>query len=226
MVLSPFVQYNGPYGIYTADYRSQVADPGERNSSYQLSMAGAIAYVGGTFGLSRPIYDSFGVVHVGGLPDVRVYQNNQVIGRTNPAGTIFVPNLSAYVDNQIAIEDKDIPFEYSIAEREKYVSPFSRSGSLIRFDVVRIQAFTGTVKIRIDGVLKPVEYYEGKLLVAGNPVTFVTGKGGALYLENLEAGSYPASLSSAAGPCRFDLAIPESKETIVELGEVVCERIQ
>jgi outer membrane usher protein len=226
MVLSPFVQYNGPYGIYTADYRSQSGDPGGHKSSYQMSMAGAIAYVGGTFGLSRPIYDSFGVVHVGGLADVRVYQNNQVIGRTDRAGTLFVPNLGAYMDNQIGIEDKDIPFEYSIAEKEKFVSPFSRSGSLIHFQVVRIQAFTGTVKIRIDGELKPVEYYEGVLLVAGKPVTFVTGKGGELYLENFQAGRYQASLSSAAGPCRFDLAIPESGETIVELGEVICEHIQ
>lgn len=226
MVLSPYLQYNGPHGIYTADYRSQAVDPGGRRSSYQLSMAGAIGYVGGAFGFSRPIHDSFGVVQVGGLGDVRVNQNNQVIGRTDPAGMLFVPNLGSYVDNQIAIDDKDIPFEYSIAEKEKYVSPLLRSGAMIRFQVARIQAFTGTLKLRVDGALRAAEYYEGKLLVAGKPVVFVTGKGGAFYFENLETGSYPASLSHAAGDCRFDLAIPESRETVVELGEVVCERIQ
>ena len=88
MLLSPFLQYNGPHGIYNADYRSVAVDGGGRQTSYQLGMAGAIAYVGGTLGLSRPINDSFGVVQVGGLQDVRVYQNNQVIGRTGPAGTI------------------------------------------------------------------------------------------------------------------------------------------
>jgi outer membrane usher protein FimD/PapC len=225
--VSPFVQYNGPYGIYTADLRSDSIGDGDSRSSYQFAASGAIAYVGGTIGLSRPIADSFGVIQVGSLPDVRVYQSNQLIGRTNAKGRLFVPNLTSYVDNQIGIEDKDVPFDYLIAEKERYVSPPWRSGSLVPFQVTRIQAFTGKVlSRRADGSLQPAEYHEGTLMVDSKPVSFVTGNGGSFYLENLAAGRFDLVLSSPAGKCRVDLVIPESTATIVELGEIPCEPVR
>ncbi|WP_461498356.1 fimbria/pilus outer membrane usher protein [Ramlibacter sp.] len=223
---SSFIQYNGTYGTYTADFRSDSVGNGGSRSSYQVAAAGAIAYVGGTVGLSRPIADSFGVVQVGALPGVRVYQSNQLVGRTNATGRLFVPNLGSYVDNQIAIEDKDVPFEYAIAEKERYVSPPWRSGSLVPFQVTRIQAFTGRILQRAQGALVAAEYHEGLLIVDGKPVSFVTGNGGNFYLENLAAGRFEAVLSSPAGKCRLDLVIPDSAATEVELGELVCEPIR
>ena len=224
--VSPFVQYNSPYGIYTADFRSDsVGNQGSR-SSYQLAASGAIAYVGGTIGLSRPIADSFGVIQVGNLEDVRVYQSNQIIGRTNAKGRLFVPNLGSYVDNQIGIEDKDVPFDYLIAEKERYVSPPWRSGSVVPFQVTQIQAFTGRILVRTNGTLQPAEYHEGALIVDAKPVPFVTGNGGSFYLENLASGRFDLVLSSPAGKCRVDLVIPESTATIVELGDIPCEPVR
>jgi len=224
--VSPYLQYNGKYGIYTADYRSQSVEAAGRSASYQVSAAGAVGYVGGAFGFSRPLYDSFGRVKVGEIESVRVSQNNQVIGKTDSSGELFVPNLGSYIDNQISINDNDIPIEYAISEKEKYVSPPLRSGSLIKFEVTRIQAFGGMLKIRVDGETKPVEYYEITLHGDGKPLVFPTGKGGEFYLENLKPGTYPATFGYAGKICAFDLAIPESKEMIVELGEVVCEKIR
>ncbi len=222
----PFVQYNGPYGIYTADFRSDsVGEHGSR-SSYQLAASGAIAYVDGTIGFSRPIADSFGVVQVGSLPDVRVYQSNQLIGKTNAAGRLFVPNLSSYLDNQIAIDDKDVPFEYLISAKERFVSPAWRSGSVVPFQVTRIQAFTGKILHRTDGALQPAEYHEGTLIANGSSVSFDTGNGGSFYLENIPPGRFDVVLSSPNGKCRLDLVIPESTATIVELGEIVCEPVR
>lgn len=224
--VSPFVQYNSPYWIYTADFRSDSVGDQRARSSYQVAASGAIAYVGGTVGLSRPIADSFGVIQVGNLEDVRVYQSNQLIGRTNAKGRLFVPNLGSYVDNQIAIEDKDVPFDYLIAEKERYVSPPWRSGSVVPFQVTRIQAFTGRILLRTDGALQPAEYHEGTLIVDGKLIAFVTGNGGSFYLENLAAGRFDLVLSSPAGTCRVDLVIPESTATIVELGEFPCEPVR
>lgn len=224
--VAPYLQYNGKYGIYTADYRSQSVEAGGRSASYQVSAAGAVGYVGGAFGFSRPIYDSFGLVKVGEIEAVRVSQNNQVIGKTDSSGEIFIPNLGSFVDNQISINDSDIPIDYAISEKEKYVSPPLRSGSLIKFEVTRIQAFSGMLKIRVDGETKPVEYYEITLHGDGKPLVFPTGKVGEFYFENVKPGVYPASFGYAGKICTFDLAIPESKEMIVELGEVVCEQVR
>lgn len=221
--VSPFVQYNGRYGIYTADYRTEGGGVSGSTSAYQLTAAGAIGIAGGVFGFSRPIDDSFGIVKLGNVAGVRVYQNNQAIGRTGSDGTLFIPNLGSYVDNQIAIEDRDVPFEYALDEKERFVSPPLRSGSLIRFPVKRIQAFTGRALLRTAGTPKPAEYYEGKLLAPDATLAFVTGKGGTFYLENVAPGRHRVILSSGEERCEFQLVIPESTETVVNLGDLSCE---
>lgn len=221
--VNPFLQYNAKYGILTGEYRGEFRDGGGDTGSYLISASGGIAYVGNTFGFSRPITDSFGLVTVGDLAGVRVYQNNQEIGRTNAKGEVFVPNLGSYYENQVSIEDKDIPIDYSIPEVMKYVSPPLRSGSVIAFDVKKFQAITGFLKIRVDGEVKPVEFHEVKMRVDGEETTFPTGTGGELYLENLHPGTYEASFLYEEKPCAFDIKIPETEEMIIDLGDVVCE---
>ena len=225
-LVSPYVQYNGRYGTYTADYLSRSGDGLGDAATYAVSAAGAIGYVDGVLGFSRPIRDSFGLVRVGEIEGVRVYQSNQEIGRTDASGALFVPELGSYLDNHIAIGDKDIPIEYALAEKERFVSPPFRSGSVIHFDVTRIQAFTGFLKVRVDGDVRPAEYYEVTLAGMGKTQTFPTGRGGEFYLENLEPGSYRATLGHDGKTCGFELAIPESQEMFVDLGEVICEQVQ
>jgi outer membrane usher protein len=221
--VNPFLQYNTKYGILTGEYRGKFPDDGGKRESYQLSASGGIAYVGNTFGFSRPITDSFGLVTVGDLAGVRVYQNNQEIGRTNAKGEVFVPNLGSYYENQVSIEDKDIPIDYSISEVMRYVSPPLRSGSVVAFDVKKFQAITGFLKIRVDGEVKPVEFREVKMRVDRQETSFPTGTGGELYLENLRPGTYEASFLYEEKPCAFDIRIPETEEMIIDLGELVCE---
>jgi outer membrane usher protein len=159
---------------------------------------------------------------VGELEGVREYRDNQEIGRTGAHGTLFVPNMNSYTDNQIAISDKDIPINYSISNVLQLVSPPLRSGSLIQFDATRIQAITGILKVRHDNEDKPVEYREVTLVIDGKQVDFPTGKGGELYLENIKAGHYAASFTYAGQTCSFELTIPGSEEVLIDLGEVIC----
>lgn len=221
---APYLRYNGSFGTYAVDYSSTTLDSGGRAAIYSISAAGALAYVDGTLGFSRPVEDSFGLVRVSSLKGVRVLQSNQEVGRTNAKGEIFVPNMSSYLDNQVSIADADVPIDYQLAEKELFVSPGLRSGSLISFDVTRIQAFIGVLMIRGPGEEAiPAENYEFTLESDGELLDFPTGKGGELYVENLEPGNYPAFLVYREGTCAFDLPIPESKETIVDLGEIICE---
>jgi outer membrane usher protein len=124
---NPFVQYNSRYGIVSAEYDAVTNGP--RTS--QVTAAGAVVYVGDTFGLTRPVNDSFGLVNTGGLGGIRVYQNGQDMGRTDPDGNLFIPDLGSYSNNQISIEDKDIPMNYSISGVVQYLSPPLRSGALL-----------------------------------------------------------------------------------------------
>jgi len=179
--------------------------------------------VGGAFGLSRPINDSFGLVTVDNLAGVRVYQNNQEVGRTDARGRVFVPEMGSYVENQISIADKDVPMEYSLGEVSRLVSPPLRSGSVIRFEARKYRAVTGKLYAIVDGRIRPVEYHEIRTMVDGKELSFPTGKGGEFYLENLQPGTYGATFEFEGRKCAVELKVPEAEETIVDLGGIACE---
>lgn len=221
--VDPLLQVNGRYGIYTASYRAEVFDHGSTAETSRLSAAGGIVYVGGRVGLSRPVTDSFGLVRVDRLPGVRVYLNNQEIGRTDASGEVFLPNLGSYYENQVSIEDKDIPIEYSLSEVVRYVSPPLRSGSVIAFEAKKFQAISGTLSIPRDGKAAPAEYYEARMRSDGEEIVFPTGKGGEFYLENAPPGLYRGTARGPERACTFALTIPASEEMLVELGGISCE---
>ena len=220
---NPFVQYNGRYAVLTGEYRGQYPDRGESRSSYQLTASGGLAAVGGLVGLTRPVTDSFGVVAVDNLAGVRVLVSNQELGRTDAKGRVFVPALGSYYENQVSIDDKDIPIDYTVDEVLKYVSPPLRSGSVIRFGVRKFQAVTGLLSVRAGEAVRPAEYLEVRLALPGTALVFPTGKRGEFYLENVPPGTYRAAFDADGKTCEFDLTVPASAEVVVDLGGIVCE---
>ncbi len=220
---NPFVQYNARYAVVTGEYRGRFLDRGGSRSSYQLTASGGIAAVGGAVGLSRPVTDSFGVVAVDNLADVRVLVSNQEIGRTDAKGRLFVPDLGSYYENQVAVNDKDIPIDYAVDEIVKYVSPPLRSGSVIRFGVRKFQAVTGLLSVRAGETVRPAEYLEVRLALPEKPLLFPTGKKGEFYVENVPPGTYRAAFDADGKTCEFDLTVPASAEVVVDLGGIVCE---
>ncbi len=159
-----------------------------------MSVAGGIAWAGTTFAAGRPVTDSFGVVEVDDIEGVRVFVNNEEIGKTGPDGRLFVPTLTSFLQNQISIDVANVPLDFSFPESVKLVSPAYRSGAIVDFHAKRLQAVVGTVKIRLNGDVKPAEFYAVTLAVDGRPVTFVTGRGGEFYVEDVKPGRYAARL--------------------------------
>jgi outer membrane usher protein FimD/PapC len=221
--VNPSVQYNARFGSYAAEYQGERIDGGGGKGLVRLSAYGGVAFVGETIGFSRPITDSFGLVSVGGLEGIRVYHNNQEMGRTDGRGKLFLPSLGSYYENQISIADKDVPIEYSLREVLKVVSPPLRSGSRIPFVVKRFQAVTGTLWLRRDGEWKPAEYVEVRLPAEGKEIAFPTGKGGEFYVEDLGPGTHAASVEQEGKRCLFEMTVPATDDTIVDLGRLTCE---
>lgn len=167
--------------------------------------------------------DSFGVVKVGDLKGVKIYNNNQEIGETDSSGKAIVTNLNSYYDNQISVGDKHIPINYALSEMKKMVSPALRSGSVIEFKAARIQGITGFLKARSNGILRDAEFYEVKMMVDGGEIAFPTGRNGEFYLENIKPGRYRAETVYMGKTCSFDIIIPDVKDVMIKLGELVCE---
>lgn len=221
---APSLQYNGPHGVYTADLVSNHSPGGASQQAYQLGIGGGIAYVGGALAFSRPVTDSFGIVKVGELEGVRVYHSAQEIGRTDAKGRVFLPNLGSYVANRVAVDDRDIPIDYVIANKELNISPPLRSGSVIRFDVMRIQAITGRLAVRVASQAQAVEYVDLFVMIDGKEMITPTGRGGEFYIENLKPGRHAARFILGERRCAFELTVPPSQEMLIDLGELhVCQ---
>lgn len=222
--VSPSLQYNGTHGVYTVDLLLSRGPGGLAQQAYQLGVGGGIAYVGDTLTFSRPVTDSFGLVKVGELAGVRVYHSAQEVGRTDATGQIFLPNLGSYLANRVAIDDRDIPIDYVIADKEQSISPPLRSGSLIRFDVTRIQVLTGRLFVQVAGQGQAAEYINLLIMADGKEVSVPTGRGGELYIENLKPGRHAARFVFGERRCAFELAVPPSQEMVIDLGELhVCQ---
>ena len=218
--IDPYLQYNFARGVARGEY---FRDSGAASGSYQLGFAGAVAHVGGAWGLSRPIYDSYGMVKVEGVRNVRVYANNIEVGRTDAAGNLFIPRLASYFDNPIAIEDKDLPADVIVPQTRYIVSPPLRSGVLVDFRARRVRAVVGRLMTRRNGKRVPFADAPGEIAVpGGKPVPVYAARDGSFYVEGLPAGAYRGEVSGGLGRCAFSLRVPPSSEAVTDLGSLEC----
>jgi outer membrane usher protein len=216
-LLDTLVQYQGPYGRYEANY-SRI----DGHNVSLLNTAGGLAFIGGDFFLTRPVQDSFAVIQVPSVGGVRGYSSNQEVGYTNSKGNLFVPNLLAYYGNKLSISDKDLPLNYTIAATEKLVAPPYRGGAVVSFPINRVQSISGKVRLDDHGMAVTPAYGQlsvhGKASQSESPI----GKLGEFYLENLGAGRYWATVDYKDKVCEFNVDIPNSDESEINLGTIVC----
>ena len=225
--VNPYVQYNGKYATCSAEFNGTYGEGGHSESG-QFQVSGAFVYANGVAGFTRPVSDSFAVVQVSDLSGVQVFHNNQDMGKTDATGKLILPNLLSFNENFIKINDKDIPIDYALADVGRFISPAYRSGMLIRFAANRIQGFSGSLKIRLKTgsslkSLKALEFQEARIRLRDGDLTFMTGKDGEFYLENIPSGEYAAMVVYQDRTYRFSLRIPETKDMMVNIGEIILE---
>lgn len=211
-------EYRARTGIISAGYRRE-AD----SNAYDANVSGGIAAIDGSLHLTRPIYNAFGLVKVGGVEGVKVSYSNQPEGNTDKKGELIIPNLISYQGNRIGIDDKDIPVEYTVREKVLSVAPPFRGGAVARFEVARLQAFTGHLYFGRKGERIPAEYAGLEVQLPDRPIEVVVATAGEFYLENLPPGKWPARIFLGERSCKFDLSVPKSDELFVEMGDIVCE---
>lgn len=217
----PFVQYNAKYASLLADYQRTSTDV-DALESKRFAVQGSITAVDNTVMLSRPVTDAFGLVKVDNLENIRIYQGGQLAGKTDSKGRLLIPTMGSYVDNQISVDSRDVPFNFELNRFARLVSPGLRGGAVLDFGAKRIQAVAGTLKMRRDADVLPVNYGELTAKIDGETVKLPVGHAGDFFIENLPPGSYTLLYSGQAGVCTVFLEAPESDEAIVELGDVLC----
>lgn len=247
--LNPFFQYNGRYGVYSVDSSLSLTE-GTYSHATSLTAAGSVVAAGGFAGFSRPVNDSFGIVMVEGLPDVKATLNNQNMGRTNRWGRLVIPNMSSYQFNQVSVDAANISMNYSLTGVNATISPAQWSGACVSFHAKQARSVTGMLYIKRGGEREPAEFGEIRLSVNGREARFPTGKGGEFYIENslpqeqamdgldprscraaleqrngksgMVSGTYPAKIDYHGATCSFSILFPETEDPISDLGEITC----
>jgi outer membrane usher protein len=96
---------------------------------------GSISFIENKFYVGQYLNDSFGVVEVPGYKDVKIYRNNQFMGKTDRNGMLYINQLIPFQRNIFKIDSKDLPMSAEINDIEKEAVPSFRSGINVKFNI-------------------------------------------------------------------------------------------
>lgn len=189
------------------------------DAGLRLSAAGGLGWLDSRLFAARSLGQSFAAVRVEGLPGVRVYADNQPVGRTGRDGFIVVPGLRAFERNAIRIEQGDLPLDAMLDSEEIAIRPFARSGISLRFPVRRERGALLRVRLESGGDLPA-----GALVrVEGRPEALVAVSGGIVYVPGL-VGTARLTANWAGGRCDIFVTVPESDDPQPRIEGLTCAR--
>ncbi|MDH3347144.1 MAG: fimbria/pilus outer membrane usher protein [Desulfobulbaceae bacterium] len=212
--------YINKYGLFTTSFQNTLSG----NSGY-LSAAGGMGFLDGGLYFGRPITDSFAVVEVEGLDDVPIYYNNNYAGKVSDGDTILIPSLASYSENHLTVHAKDLPLNYELEEKHKYINIGQRSGTKIKIKGFKFTAVEGRVSLKGNtspGMLTTVPI---EIEALGKKIKSFTGENGYFYVENIPAGKSILHVSAGDRRCVARLNVPKSKDIIINMGDIKCSPI-
>jgi outer membrane usher protein len=199
-------------------YRLDVRDAEAYGSTWQIGTSGSVAYLSGLTKLTRQVNDAFAVVNVGDIEGVRVYAENQEIGRTNRNGQIFVPGLRPYLRNQLRIEIEDLPLNAKVGSVSTDTAPYFRSGVVVNFDV-SVSNNVVFRAIQSDGTPVP----EGAAVRIGNSMeAFPVGLNGKVFLQGIDRSS-EITIRWNNRACDIEVPPLTGNAIIEKFGDLKCD---
>jgi outer membrane usher protein len=211
-------RYQSRWGRYELQHNEV---EGRRLTS--VSAAGALVAVGGQVFATRPVDQSFALVRVPGVRNVRTFLSNQEVGRTDRNGNLLVPNLLPYYGNKLSIAHEDIPLNRTIEKRELTVAPPFRGGAVATFRADKEQRLQGNVVLKKGwGTIVPSFGVLFATTSAGEVLESPLGPKGEFYLEGLMPGAVRTRVEYADVTCELDVPVPDSDEPVIAMGVVEC----
>lgn len=198
---------------------------GSAPSYGQVGISGAFAALNGYWGMTRRIGDSFAVASLGvPQPGVEILLNNQVQGRTDAQGRLFIPQVSSLGRQDVSVNDKQLDLKYTIGLKQRSITPAYRSGSMVDFGARQLRAVAGTAWVVHAGARSRVERRAWTLSSGDVQLAVQTGGDGGFYLEDVVPGTYRGILRDDKGSWSCRVTIPDFDEPVLELVEgIICE---
>jgi outer membrane usher protein len=178
-----------------------------------LEVAGGLVVIGGGVHATRPVQGGFALVRVPGVEGVRAYLDNHVVGTTNAAGDLVVPDMQPFYGNRLRVDVRDLPMDLATGELERIVAPPRRGGSVVAFAAQHAAHVTGTVVGEAD-----LSFGE---LVVDSGLRAPIGRDGAFELEGVPMGAHQGVVEANGRRCAFAFV---AGATETALGVVACVR--
>lgn len=205
--------YQSRRGTYTAK-AYQVA----RKNYYEADISGAVVYMDGRPHLSRKLSQSYALVQVPGYENVRVYYQNQLMGKTNADGNLLVPDILSYQNNTLAIEPRDLPLLTDLKQTSITLRPYYHSGLIAKF-----------TPRQSDHVLLRLLNHDGKVVPPGakvkidNQRNYLVGYEGMLYLKDMKQPIITGQVMWPHHECHFRINKTEKQLNEITATDVLCE---
>jgi outer membrane usher protein len=202
-------------GAYTARLGK-----GRGIANYELDASGSAIYFAGNGFLARKLTNSFVLVQVPHYPDVNVFYEHQLMGRTDENGNLLVTQLLPYQENSVEIDPTTLPLDAQIDRITQTVIPYFASGVLAKFPVKQMQ-----------GVVMHLLMPNGQYVPVGAEVllnhdqgciTYPVANDGEIYIPDISANLLEGSVNWDNHTYYFSIKVPDTNEAIIELGDVPC----
>ncbi len=184
---------------------------------------GLVAFRQGVF-FTQPVSGAYSLVTVPGFAGLPVFFNNQFAGRTDGRDAMVLPYLSPYYDNQIRIDDLRGRLDLAEDSSVNTVRPKTLSGVVSQFTIRHFHAYAGHIVIERNG--EPLVPSLGRVTFnrAGQAHQYDLGREGQFYVEDLEPGSYAATVETGTGlTCAFSVTLPADASPVTPVGTRYCE---
>ncbi len=190
----------------------------DRGSTF-ANLRGGLTFVDGKLSATREITSSYGMAVVPGYPNVRVYVNGLLVGRTDRNGMVALPFLVPYTVNRVTVEQRDLPIGANFERFFENTVPYLHNATIVRFK-------TGPA----GGVVFHLRFPDNSPVPGGSNVmasagaaSAPVGDDGLTYIPALPVGRSTHSVSiSGDGTCTFTIDVPHDTADIPDIGNVVC----
>ncbi|GGW61744.1 fimbria/pilus outer membrane usher protein [Alishewanella tabrizica] len=200
-----------------AEYSGGFYDRGD-SKGYFAQASGAVVWAENTLLLGNRIADAFAIVSTGGLANVPVVVENQLVGESDRNGLFLVTGLASYNPVNISINTKVLPLDTNVVDDRVTIMAAAGHGAKVNFELYQTYAALVIVQDK-NGRPIPV----GSIATINNENTpFFVGWDGELYLERLQSTN-TVILKNGKLTCVISFNFAAKPNDIPVLGPFVCD---
>jgi outer membrane usher protein len=208
------LDYLGRYGQVQAGINTI----GDTRYGY-AGATGALVLMGGGLFATRYINSGFAVVSTGGIANVPVKLENNLIGTTDRNGLLLVSPVNAYQNNHLSIDPMDLPAQVRIDHVMALTTPTDRAGTLVHFGITPVRAASVTLH---DDSGQPLPLGSRASLAGQAEGSALVGFDGIVYLDTLNEHN-TLVVHTPTGTCRTSFDYRSDGYGIPSIGPLLCQ---